>query len=113
MCIRMQSPSVLSAMQTWLYQRKGIWSGISRRSTRATIQTSQLNHLCVPRKVQELKSQLAAQQFVFTRPNTKSKAATIASYHVSRVLAKGKKSFKDGEIVKEAFMEAADVLFAD
>ena len=64
------------------------------------------------RKIQELKSQLAAQQSVFTRPNTKSKAATIASYRVSRVPAKGNKSFKDGEIVKEAFMEGSDVLFA-
>lgn len=65
------------------------------------------------RKVKELKSQLAVQQSVFTRPNTTSKAATIASYRVCRVLIKGKKSFQDGEIVKEAFIEAADALFAD
>lgn len=65
------------------------------------------------RKLQELKSQLAAQQSIFTRPNTKGKAATIASYRVSHVLAKHKKSFKDGEIVKEAFVEAADALFGD
>ncbi|XP_049444494.1 general transcription factor II-I repeat domain-containing protein 2-like [Epinephelus fuscoguttatus] len=63
------------------------------------------------RKVQELKSQLAAQQSIFTRPNTKGKAATIASYRVSHVLAKHKKSFKHGEVVKEAFIEAADALF--
>ncbi|KAK0138833.1 General transcription factor II-I repeat domain-containing protein 2 [Merluccius polli] len=56
------------------------------------------------RKVQELKSQLATQQSVFTRPNSKTS---------SRVLAKRKKPFMDGEIVKEAFLEAADVLFAD
>ncbi|CAM4659072.1 unnamed protein product [Leuciscus chuanchicus] len=65
------------------------------------------------RKVRELKGQLAAQQSIFTRPNTKGKAATIASYRVSHVLAKHKKSFKDGEVVKEAFVEAADALFGD
>ncbi|CAK6982894.1 zinc finger BED domain-containing protein 5-like isoform X1, partial [Scomber scombrus] len=65
------------------------------------------------RKVRELKSELAAQQSVFTRPNTKGKAATTASYRVSHVLAKHKKSFKDGEVVKEAFIEAADALFGE
>ncbi|KAL7369700.1 hypothetical protein ABVT39_005989 [Epinephelus coioides] len=63
------------------------------------------------RKVRELKSQLAAQQSIFTRPNTKGKAATVASYRVSHVLAKHKKSFEDSEVVKEAFIEAADALF--
>ena len=43
----------------------------------------------------------------------KSKAATIASYRVSHVLAKHMKSFKDGEVVKEAFLEAADALLGD
>ncbi|CAK6965166.1 general transcription factor II-I repeat domain-containing protein 2A-like [Scomber scombrus] len=65
------------------------------------------------RKVRELKSEIAAQQSVFTRPNTKGKAATTASYRVSHVLAKHKKSFKDGEVVKEAFIEAADALFGE
>lgn len=63
--------------------------------------------------MRELKTQLAAQQSVFPRPNTNGKAATITSYHVSRVLAEHKKSFKDGEVVKEAFIEAADVLFGN
>ena len=49
----------------------------------------------------------------FSRPNKKSKAATIASYRVSHVLAKHMKSFKDGEVVKEAFLEAADALLGD
>lgn len=62
-------------------------------------------------KIQELKSQLAAQQSLFTKPNTRGKAATIASYRVSHVLVKHKKLFKDGEMVKEAFLEAADSLF--
>ncbi len=65
------------------------------------------------RKVRELKTQLAAQQSVFTRSNTKGKAATMASYRFSHVLAKHKKSFKDGEVVKEAFIEATDALFGE
>ncbi|MBN3316912.1 CE295 protein, partial [Atractosteus spatula] len=38
----------------------------------------------------------APQQSVFTRPNTRGKAATIASFHVSHVLAEHKKSCSDG-----------------
>ncbi|XP_067937246.1 general transcription factor II-I repeat domain-containing protein 2A-like [Watersipora subatra] len=64
-------------------------------------------------KLKELKSQLAAQQSIFTRPNTRGKAAKIASYRVCQVLAKHKKPFQDGAMVKEAFMEAADSLFVD
>lgn len=62
-------------------------------------------------KVRDLKAQLAARQSIFTKPKTQSKAATIASYRVSHVLAKHNKPFKDGNIVKEAFLEAADSLF--
>lgn len=64
-------------------------------------------------KVRDLKAQLAARQSIFTKPKTQSKAATIASFRVSHVLAKHKKPFKDGDIVKEAFLEAADSLFDD
>lgn len=46
---------------------------------------------------------------MFTSPFNKAKAATIASYRVCHILAKRKKCFKDGEVVKEA----ADTLFAD
>ena len=60
------------------------------------------------KKLKELKSQLATQQSIFTEPNTKSKAAKQALYGVCHVLAKNKKSFQDGEMVKEAFIEAAD-----
>ena len=60
------------------------------------------------KKLKELKSQLATQQSIFTKPNTSSKAAKIASYRVCHVLAKYKKSFQDGEMVKEAFIKAAD-----
>jgi len=47
-------------------------------------------------KVVELKTQLADRQSVFTNPRTQGKAATTVSYRVSHVLAKHKKSFKDG-----------------
>ena len=62
------------------------------------------------KKLKEQKSQLAAQQSIFTKPNTRSKAAKIASCRVCHVLAKNKKSFQDGEMVKEAFIKAADGL---
>ena len=63
------------------------------------------------RKIRELKAQFSSQQALFTRATSKSKAATIASFRVSRVLSKHKKPFQDGEIFKEAFLEAADSLF--
>ena len=60
------------------------------------------------KKLKEQKSQLAAQQSIFTKPNTRSKAANIASHRVCHVLAKYMKSFQDGERVMEAFVKAAD-----
>lgn len=36
----------------------------------------------------------------------------MESYQVSHIFAKHKNSFKDGDIVKEAFIKAADVLFS-
>lgn len=63
------------------------------------------------RKVHELKSQFSAKQNLFTGARSKSRAATIASFRVSRVPAQHKKAFQDGEIMKEAFLEAADSLF--
>lgn len=64
-------------------------------------------------KVRELKSQLIGQQSLFTKPNSKAKAATEASFRVSHTIIKHKKSFQDGQMVKEAFVEAADSLFRD
>ena len=65
-------------------------------------------------KVRDLKAQLAARQSIFTKPKTQAnKAATVASYRISHVVAKHKKPFIDGNIVKEAFLEAADSLFDD
>lgn len=65
------------------------------------------------RKVRELKSQLLGQQSLFTRPTSKAKAATEASFRVSRMIVRHKKCFQDGVMVKEAFIEASDALFKD
>ncbi|XP_072769214.1 general transcription factor II-I repeat domain-containing protein 2-like [Nerophis lumbriciformis] len=63
------------------------------------------------RKVKELKSQLSGQQSFFTQQTSKAKVATEASFRVSHIIVNNKKSFQDGEMVKEAFVEAADSLF--
>lgn len=65
------------------------------------------------RKVKELKSQWSGQQSFFSQLTTKAKAATEASSRVSHLIVKNKKSFRGGETVKEAFVEAADSLFRD
>ena len=63
-------------------------------------------------QLQTLKKEYGEQKATFTRPVTKAQAATVASYRVSHVVAKHKKSFTDGEFVKEAFTVAAESLFA-
>ena len=63
--------------------------------------------------MKELKSQLLGQQSFFTQATSEAKAATEASFRVSHIIVKNKKSFQDGEMVKEAFIEAADSLFRD
>ena len=65
------------------------------------------------RKVRELQSKLAEQQSLFLKPTSTANAATEASLRVSHAIIKHKKSFQDGEMVKEAFVEAADALFQD
>lgn len=62
-------------------------------------------------KLKEYKSQLTGQQSYFIKPVTLCKAATIASFRVSRVLAQHKKPLADGEMIKEAFLEASESLF--
>ena len=64
------------------------------------------------RKVKELKCQLSGQSF-FSELTSKAKATTEASFRVSHLIVKNKKSFQDAEMVKEAFVEAADSLFRD
>lgn len=64
-------------------------------------------------KVRELKSSLSAQQSFFTKPDSKSKAATLASFAVTEILIKRKKPFEDGEMIKEAMQRAGEALFND
>ncbi|XP_072377744.1 zinc finger BED domain-containing protein 5-like [Diabrotica undecimpunctata] len=52
-------------------------------------------------------------QLMFTRPVKQSVAAIIASFKISYILAQHKKPFEDGEVVKKASIEAANVLFED
>lgn len=63
--------------------------------------------------MKELKSQLSEQQSFFSQLISKAKAAAKASFRVSYLIVKNKKSFQDGEMVKEAFVEAPDSLFKD
>ncbi|GFQ74704.1 uncharacterized protein TNCT_143011 [Trichonephila clavata] len=65
------------------------------------------------KKIISLKSSITNQQSFFTKPLQQHKAAVITSYEISHLLAKNKKSFTDGELVKEAMLEAADSLFEE
>ncbi|KAH1028586.1 hypothetical protein HUJ05_001927 [Dendroctonus ponderosae] len=64
-------------------------------------------------KKSSLKSSITNQQSFFTKPLQQHKAATIAAYKISHLLAKNEKPFTDGELVKEAMLEAADSLFEE
>lgn len=64
-------------------------------------------------KVRERKSSLQRQQALFTKPTKRANAATEASFKVAYILAKHKKPFTDGAIVKEAMSAAAETLFAE
>uniref|UniRef100_A0A8C8SXX4 Uncharacterized protein n=1 Tax=Pelusios castaneus TaxID=367368 RepID=A0A8C8SXX4_9SAUR len=78
-----------------------------------------LNSMIRTHKVEELKGILKAKQSLSSKPVTegkataKGKASTEASFRISHLLAKHKKPFTDGEIIKEAMMVAADTLFKD
>ncbi|XP_072392175.1 uncharacterized protein [Diabrotica undecimpunctata] len=50
---------------------------------------------------------------MFTRPVKQSVAATIASFKISYILTQHKKPFEGGAAVKEAFIEATNLLFED
>lgn len=45
---------------------------------------------------------------IFSGQTSKAKAATEASFRVSHSIVKHNKSFQDGEMIKETFVEAAD-----
>ncbi|XP_054831567.1 general transcription factor II-I repeat domain-containing protein 2A-like [Eublepharis macularius] len=63
------------------------------------------------KKLEELKSTLAPQQPQFTRPAAPCKNTTIASFKIASLLAKRKKPFEDGELIKQTFLDAGDCIF--
>ncbi|KAK0131923.1 General transcription factor II-I repeat domain-containing protein 2B [Merluccius polli] len=65
------------------------------------------------KRVLELKSGLKVQQSLFVKPVNRLKAATEASFRVSHLLAKHKKPFTDGELMKEAMAIVANTVFND
>ncbi len=70
-----------------------------------------LNSLIRKDKVKKLKTSLHSQQLIFKKLTNISTSATKASLRVTRILVQHKKPFTDGEIFKNAFLEAADSLF--
>jgi hypothetical protein len=62
-------------------------------------------------KVEDLKRNLRSRQAIISKPVNKAKAATIASYKITEILAKKKKPFEDGEVIKECLVVAVDSLF--
>uniref|UniRef100_K7F4P2 SPIN-DOC-like zinc-finger domain-containing protein n=1 Tax=Pelodiscus sinensis TaxID=13735 RepID=K7F4P2_PELSI len=73
-----------------------------------------LNGMLRTKKVNELKAILKARQSFF-KPAAKGKACTEASFRICHLLAKHKKSFTDGEIIKEAMIvmtDTAQLIFA-
>ena len=63
-------------------------------------------------KIEKLKSGLKAQQSVFTKPAAQNKA-TEAPLRISHLLAKHKKPFTDGDLIKEAMAITAETVFND
>ena len=58
--------------------------------------------------LKKLKVELKGQQDVYTKATSLNEAATEASEHVARIIAKHKKPYSDGEIMKQALKEVAD-----
>ena len=61
----------------------------------------------------ELRKRKVRELPFFTQWNSQAKADIEASLRVSHSIIKNKKSFPDAEMIKEAFVEAADSLFLD
>ena len=56
---------------------------------------------------------LFQQQKLFTKPNLEAKAATLASISVCNIMAKRRKPYIDGEMVKEAILAAVENICPD
>ena len=96
-----------------LFRRRVLLRGTFELFIKCTTLTSLWKNKLRKRKVRELKSQLIGQQTFFTQQNWQTKADTEALLRVSHSIIKHKKSFQDGDMIKEAFVEAADSLFRD
>ena len=86
---------------------KVIWSGIVIQYKRTTKGIFLPKPLCVT-KARDLKCSFNTAVSLHQIPEPR---ATFAFYRVSHVLATHENTFKDGNIVKQAFLEAADSLF--
>lgn len=64
-------------------------------------------------KIQALKKQTSMQQNMFVKVMKQPVTVSIASLRVCHLLAKKKKAFSDGNLIKECFLTAADTLFSD
>lgn len=62
-------------------------------------------------KLKLVKNQLTGQQSTMLRTVDRCKTATEASFRVAQIIAQKKKAYEDGEMIKQAFLEAADSLF--
>jgi hypothetical protein len=60
--------------------------------------------------VEDLKRNLRSRQAIFSKPVNKANAATIASYKITEILAKKKKPFEDGNVIKECLVVAGNSL---
>ena len=62
-------------------------------------------------KAHGLKASLDKQRIFFMKPMKKSQNATEASFRAVHSLIKNKKTFSDGEVIKENMMLVANTLF--
>lgn len=64
-------------------------------------------------KIISLKKELSFKQNMFSKLKNQPTMVTTASLKVCHLLAKAKKPFSDGELIKESFIAAAESLFSD
>ncbi len=65
------------------------------------------------RKIEQLSSSLSKQQRLIHRTTSTAERLTEASFEIAWILARGKKTFSDTEIVKDCFLASAEILFAE
>ncbi|GFY60422.1 general transcription factor II-I repeat domain-containing protein 2 [Trichonephila inaurata madagascariensis] len=63
-------------------------------------------------KFEALKRGLKSQQHLFTKINTAQEAATRTSFHVALEIAKRRKPFANGEMIKECVIAVAEEMFS-